>query len=97
METRTHLTADLLLENGATVIQVSNANKQKLLIQLSDLKAISGLPLSKFEAFQLLRRASKFIDQTISISVADQRWLSCREGRLSIHNYFLTIKALFTS
>ncbi len=74
---------------------MSNDQHGNLSVDLERLSFLSTLPFKKLKSFRLLKEKSKFLDQGILFRVSGKKWFSVNNGKLSIHNYLLTLQAIF--
>ena len=92
---RTHIQAALEMRSVRGTVSVYNDEQGALCVDFERLAAFSDLPFGKFRALSLLKKLSRRIAQPIRLTVGGRRWLTIRNGRLSVHNLLTTIRSLF--
>jgi hypothetical protein len=86
--------ADLRIQVADECLYLTNDEAGRLRLELPRLSILPLLPLSPRAALHLIRRLSKPFHSPFLLTVAGRSWLSWRHGRIKVHSWLLTFRAL---
>ena len=75
---------------------LSNDGANGLRLHLEKLPKFTLLPAGKTKMISLMRRFSQLTDQKITMVIGDKDWISFQQGRIAVHNFSLSLRAIFS-